>query len=282
MFSAYGHSLLGESEMDSVNLWGFYAIGGSIRRIVSITSDMTLAEAHLILAEAEAALNFLLYDKCMVPLTECRGAGNDLWVQITENIKRAQESPSEQVGNPVHLLHKQLEAFDIILRNTCGFVPAYHVSPKGILSTQKLVNSAEEMFSSEVLSHLSKVATEDIKSAGRCLAFNLPTSVGFHIIRALEAVVVDYIVKKTGTRPKRRELAEYVDILKKQEASEDVVFVIDQIRRLHRNPLMHPEDILTPDEAMDLFLLCRSAINSTISDMDKNGLFQIQEKSITP
>jgi hypothetical protein len=170
-------------------------------------------------------------------------------------------------------LKEALNAFEIILRNTLSSVPVYQVSPKGILSTDKLVNGSEQMFSKAVLDRLSDIAISDIKAAGRCLAFNLPTSSGFHIIRALEAVVVDYIVRKTGSRPPKRDLGAYVDILRQEHANDDVVFVIDQIRRLHRNPLMHPEDVLDPDHAMDLLLLCRSAINATISDMEVQNVF---------
>jgi hypothetical protein len=265
--------------VDSINLWGFYAIGGNVRRLNVLTAETKLADAHIYLTEAEFALNYLLYDSAMVPLVECRGIGNDLWVQITENIKRAVETPQEPLGaSAVTALQKALNAFDIVLRNTLAFVPAYCVTPKGILSSVKLVNNAEEMFNPPVLLRMSKIAIGDVSAAGRCLAFNLPTSAGFHIIRALEAVVVDYIVRKTGARPTKRDLGSYVDTLKKEKASDDVVFIIDQIRRLHRNPLMHPEDVLNADEAMDLFLLCRSAINTTISDMESKKLFEVREE----
>ena len=259
--------------MDGINLWGFYAIGGNVRQISILTPLTKMADAHLLLKEAETALNYLLYNADMPALESCESAGNTLWVQITKNIKKAEESPESLLGESHAELKDAHNAFEIILRNTLSSVPAYQVSPKGILSTDKLVNGSEQMFSAVVLSRLSDITISDVKAAGRCLAFNLPTSSGFHIIRALEAVVVDYIVRKTGKVPPKRDLGAYVDILRKENANEDVVFVIDQIRKLHRNPLMHPEDVLDPDHAMDLFLLCRSAINTTISDMEAQNVF---------
>lgn len=266
--------------MDSVNLWGFYAIGGSVRRINELTASTRMADAHIILTEAEFALNYLLYNEDMPSLAPCRAAGNALWIAITDAIKKATESPDLLLGESFTRLRDALHSFEIILRNTLASVPAYHVSPKGILSTEKLVNNAEEMFNASVLSHLSEVALADVKAAGRCLAFNLPTSAGFHIIRALEAVVVDYIVRKTGSRPSKRSLGDYVESLRREKASDDVIFVIDQIRRLYRNPLMHPEDVLGAEDAMDLFLLCRSAINATIGDMENKSLFAIPVKAV--
>ena len=266
--------------LNSVNLWGFYAIGGNIRKLASLQGSAPLAECHAILSDAEIALNFLLYNENMLPLEDCRGSGGELWNQLRAHIQRANAQPEAPLGeHECAYLQEALKAFDIILRNTLASAPAYFVVPKGILSTSKLVNAAEEMLSKAVLQRLSGTAVSDIRAAGRCLAFNLPTSVGFHILRALEAVVIDYIVRKTGTRPTKRDLGEYVRILKAEGANEDVSFVIDQIRRLHRNPLMHPEDTLTEDESIDLFLLCRSAINATVADMETKHLFAVTDPS---
>jgi len=267
--------------VDSVNLWGFYAIGGQVRRLATLVPTTPLAECHAILFEAEGALNYLLYNENMIPLEDCRSSGNVLWQCISNQLARAKAEPETLLGEALcSELQDALKAFDIILRNSLGSAPAYFVVPKGILSTGKLVNNAEEMLSKNVLSRLSSVAVSDIRASGRCLAFNLPTSVGFHIIRALEAVVVDYIIRKTGAKPTKRDLGAYVATLKTEGANDDVVFVIDQIRRLHRNPLMHPEDILTPDEAIDLFLLCRSAINATVQDMESKHLFDAAPSSV--
>jgi hypothetical protein len=266
--------------MDGVNLWGFYAIGFSVRRINSLSPQTKMADAHIILSEAEFALNYLLYNDDMPTLESCRGAGDTLWTQITNNIKKAQDTPDALLGDGYSQLKDALNAFEIILRNQLSSVPVYQVSPKGILSTEKLVNDSEQMFSKQVLVRLSEIAIADIKAAGRCLAFNLPTSSGFHIIRALEAVVVDYIKRRTGKTPQKRDLGAYVEALKQEKASDDVVFVIDQIRRLHRNPLMHPEDVLDPEHSMDLFLLCRSAINATVSDMEAKNLFESPVKQV--
>jgi hypothetical protein len=48
--------------------------------------------------------------------------------------------------------------------------------------------------------------------------------------------------------------------LKKAGANPKVVQVLDQIRDIHRNPLMHPEDFLTMKEAVGLFDIAKSAI----------------------
>src|SRR6266536_575653 len=165
--------------VDSVNLWGFYAIGGNVRRLNLLTAETKLVDANIALTDAEIALNYLLYDPAMVPLEECRGLGNTLWVHITGQIKRAKETPDAELGvTAVSNLKESLNAFDIVLRNALAFVPAYCVSQKGILSSQKLVNNADQMFNNSILKRMSQVAIDDVKSSGRCLAFNLPTATG--------------------------------------------------------------------------------------------------------
>ena len=88
-----------------------------------------------------------------------------------------------------------------VLRSELLVLRAYSVSDKGILSILKLVNAAEEMFSKGVQDRLSEIAKRDVQSAGRCLAFTLPTACGFHIIRALEGVVVDSLASKLALGP---------------------------------------------------------------------------------
>jgi hypothetical protein len=57
--------------------------------------------------------------------------------------------------------------------------------------------------------------------------------------------------------------------LKTGKANQKVVQVLDQIRDLHRNPLMHPQDFLTMKEAISLFDIAKSAIGSVAEEIAK-------------
>ncbi len=52
-------------------------------------------------------------------------------------------------------------------------------------------------------------------------------------------------------------------------ADSKVTAALDQIRDLHRNPLMHPEDTLTLPEADALFGLAEAAIVAIIRDLQR-------------
>lgn len=56
---------------------------------------------------------------------------------------------------------------------------------------------------------------------------------------------------------------------RKNNADPGLVAVLDNIRSLERNPLMHPEDWLDVDEAIAVFTLSNTAITRLISDLRK-------------
>jgi len=113
----------------------------------------------------------------------------------------------------------------------------------------------------------------DIQQAGKCLAFEMCTATGFHALRALESVMCEYLRLRDIT-PTKRDMGEYVRLLVGDGADQGVIAIIDQLRKLYRNPLMHPEDNLeTTDEAIGVFQLSTTAIGGLIRDMEKRKLF---------
>jgi hypothetical protein len=263
-------SLHGGNSLEPMNLWALYGIGADIRPVGTLSAEGRIADNLRVIYSASFALEYLL-DELGLPLEQCRGSASTLKASLASLIDA---NPEETIGAERNReIRENLKAFETIFRNELPFVPAYCVTPKSILSTPKLVNAADEMFTEAIRSRLPPKAVNDIRSAGRCLAFNLPTAVGFHILRALEAIAVDYVVRASGSKPTKRDLGEYIRLLANNGAHADVTFSIDQIRKLYRNPLMHPEDELDSEEAVDLFLLCRSAINTTIRDMEDRKLF---------
>jgi len=60
-------------------------------------------------------------------------------------------------------------------------------------------------------------------------------------------------------------------VLRDNGAEERVSSVVDQLRLHDRNPLMHPEDVLERDDAIDLLTLCSTALNRITVDMAKRG-----------
>jgi hypothetical protein len=60
--------------------------------------------------------------------------------------------------------------------------------------------------------------------------------------------------------------------LKVGGADGKVTALLDNVRTLHRNPLMHPDDWLSEDEAVELFCICQTALRVIIVDMEAKNL----------
>jgi len=206
-------------------------------------------------------------------LTVCRGAGNELTGAI-ENIQKWWiDTPAEQRLKPdlaVDIRFRQVidkaKEFEIVLSAELQTLASYCVTQKGIYSTTDLIERAENTLPASVLPKISQRVKEEIRASGRCLAFDSGTACAFHIMRAVEAVMHEYyiVMCKPTPRPSKRLENWGVYIAEFQKSSKpevkEVVAILQQIKDQHRNLIMHPEIVLTPDEAFTLFEIAKGAI----------------------
>lgn len=101
-------------------------------------------------------------------------------------------------------------------------------------------------------------------------------------MRATEHVRRQYHALIIGKTIDRIDWGVCVSELKKANANPKVIQVLDQIRNLHRNPLMHPQEVLSMKDAIGLFDIAKSAIGALaeeISDLKKQ---QEESKKASP
>lgn len=60
----------------------------------------------------------------------------------------------------------------------------------------------------------------------------------------------------------------YVDHLKKEGAPPKITTALDQIRDIHRNPIMHPEAMLNLNEAISLFGMVSGVLTLMLQEME--------------
>ena len=153
----------------------------------------------------------------------------------------------------------------IFLAETNSF-PAYFVTQKKAFDTLTLLENGEALFPENLVQKVPE-ALFDIREAGKCIAFELPTAAGYRIMRATESVLRKYYHQVTGNpaAPKIRNMMIYVRTMQKAgKGDPKVLTTIEHISSLHRNPLMHPEDVLSMDEALALKGIAISAISAMI------------------
>ena len=164
-------------------------------------------------------------------------------------------------------LRTAVTKFETVLAAELQSLDTYFISQKGTYSTPDLIEHAENMFPDAIRDDLPAQAVRDIQEAGRCLALDTPTAAGFHILRAIEAVMAKYYLLVIGN-PIPTRMRNWGIYLKKLSQSEKVdtkiTSFLDHIRENYRNPITHPEVILTSDEVEVLLGVATSAIRQMI------------------
>ena len=121
-----------------------------------------------------------------------------------------------------------------------------------LVDTSSLLAFGENLFPPELSSKVPE-GLPDVREAGKCLAYDLPTSAEFHIFRAVESVLRKYHAHVTGgnSPPKQRNMGVYIkSLIASGKGNPKVIAALQQMKDLHRNPVSHPEAILTQEEAL--------------------------------
>jgi hypothetical protein len=220
-------------------------------------------------------LDWFLADK-VVPIAFSKETGYNLSKALAKLIPgQLSEIPPDKLEyvlswQDAYAITNSLKEFQIVWQTELGKMDTYFISQKGIYSTSDLIERADNVLPAEIIKVLSESIRSDIKQAGRCLAFDLATAAGFHIMRALEGVLRDfYCPTFLGTKPKTRNWNGYIQCLKGTGADPKILAILDQIRSLHRNPTVHPQEVLTINEAMTLFGIAQSAVVAMMEDASK-------------
>ena len=166
-------------------------------------------------------------------------------------------------------LQKDLREFRTILERELHSADAYFVLPKAAFDTNKLILEGEHLWPVGLERKVPE-ALHDLREAGKCLAFELGTAAGFHILRAMEAVILKYWVAVTdgAALPKNKNMGNYIKKLQsEQKGNEKVLAALTQLKDLHRNSLIHSEDNLTVQEAIGLLGITQSVVGEMLKEI---------------
>jgi hypothetical protein len=264
--------------MQRVDVYSFYTLATNLHPLAEFKSDAkyVLKDIFWRLFTAKKWLASVLAGELGVPLAICRPAGLELYSAITRIV------PDDLAGvdftreidywdDQLYGIVDATRRFETVLSAELRAADTYFVSQKRIYDTPMLIEKAESLFSDAVKARLPIQANVDIRQAGRCLAFECPTAAGFHILRAVEAVLRVYYKEITGIEPKGklRNWGAYIKRLEQAGGEKKILGILDQIRDLHRNPIFHPEDNLLTEEATTLLGIAQSAIEAMILDMQE-------------
>jgi hypothetical protein len=257
--------------MQRVNQHQFYEFATILHPLTEMPTSQKISELMWKLYQAQTWLDYFLGNR-VVPLVVCRPSGLRLIEQIRELLPKdfpttMPDNPDDPIGFQGRIISDGTKEFETVLAAELQALDTYFISQKGIYATPDLIESADKALDESVRKVISAEALKDFGQAGRCLAFDLPTAAGFHAMRATENVLRQYhrAIMKPPSITTNPDMATCINELKKAGADQKTLAVIDQIRDLHRNTIMHPEVFLSPSEGLRLFDIAKSAI-SAMSD----------------
>jgi hypothetical protein len=248
--------------MKRINVGFFYNLGNVIRQLIHLAEHESYFNTMVAITVAEPELKAIV-EGSPIALKTCLPEAKELleWFDKLRAIKNRNPDASEVFKT--RLFARQ---FETTLRTELRDLEVYFVSPVGIYSTTALLTNAVAMFGDDA-ALLPKETAIEFNEAGKCLAFSLYTAAGFHLLRAVESAVRIYydVLSKGAARPTRGSMGVYLDeLLKLSGVDTDLESVLRQIKRLHRDPIAHPEAVLSQTEATSLIGIAHSAISRII------------------
>ncbi len=267
--------------MIRLNLLWIVDLAGSTRPLSFVRAGEKLDSA--VFAHAQAALMFSRLDyskpddeRAIAQFThelipKITAAANALLEVVERFMPLAVQKQRLTLANAQELWQSVQKLFDA-LEDELGHAYAFSITEQRMISVRVMLDNPAKVFAQGCWDMMPSLARGEAAKATRCLAFDCPTACGFHILRSVEATIRRYIQAATGSLPAKRDWGHYVTVLRENGADQKAAAVVDQIRELERNPLMHPEDVLDNDQAVDLLILCGAAINRLTSDMSKRQL----------
>ena len=161
------------------------------------------------------------------------------------------------------------EQFRGIFFSELSVLPSFLVTGKEGYDVNTLIDEGQKLFPASTLSKCPE-AGKDMREAGKALAFELATSCGFHVFRVTESVLKRYWDHVSGgqDRPDLQTIGSYAKELESKKLGDKKIWeTLKQLASLHRNPLIHPEAILTVEEAIDTLGIARSVIAAMLRVM---------------
>ncbi len=250
-----------------ISLPYLFSLANALEPLKSIKAGEARMSAGWKVFTAREHLDDLLNSSVYAPaMRASRQLGNQLLAILNSINLNDFDKPMEPLE--AFRIENGYSQYKIALLAELGVAPAYFVVPKPPFDTAILLEVGELLLPSE-LALKAPEAVFDAREAGKCLAFEVGTAAGFHILRAAESVVRRYyadVITASASQPKVRNLMTYVRRMQKQGVGDPkILSSLEQIVNLHRNPLIHPEDVLTVGEAIALVGIVRSAISAMLA-----------------
>jgi len=267
--------------MEKINLPFIYDLALKLNPIAKMTYDKAeRADIWMGAMNVVDSLEFLFKKfpslaACRTKCAELRSATDEATGWIINTKDSEWEKEDARADGIFERVIKMAKESEVVLSAELHTLAAYHITQKGIYSTADLIERGEGILPDHVLGRIGQSAVGEIRESGKCLAFDCATASAFHMMRATEEVMHRYYVSVCKPKPAKRlqNWGAYIAELGKSNKPEvkEVVAMLQQIKDRHRNLIMHPDIVLSIDEAFTLFEIAQGAIIAMADNITAGG-----------
>jgi len=232
--------------MQKVNVFQFYSLGHMVHPLTELKAEGKVKDSYYMLYSAQIWIDFVLMDN-LVPIgvarPACQTLSGAIKSVIGESVGGAPPSPDmEKEITPwdAYSISSAAKTFETVLAAQLQSLSTYFVSRKLGYETALLIEEGDKLLPDSIHAEVPE-AMSDLRQAGKCIAFDIPTAAGFHIVRATEAVIRKYYAAVVGVPPKTkmRNWVTYINNLRAKGADDGVTGFLQHITDTYRKPVFH-------------------------------------------
>ena len=179
--------------MKKVNISLFYnfARGFYELKLLNEGDSLSHREVLRIVLAAKIWIRFFLAETTEIAFLHTRKIAEqigDLLEEETSKIdKDDTQNKQEDKGFSnlfIQRVSELLDEFERFLSRESQTVSIFTVTKKGIYEIDSLIERAEQRFPESIRKHFPDTTIYDFREAGKCLAFECPTAMAFHVLRS--------------------------------------------------------------------------------------------------
>lgn len=261
--------------MRKIRLARLVNLGSVSRYLFDVKQGWGLHGDNLIISNIESLLAMLEDLNFKVTLAGTKDLLN-LKEEFVSTTNQTRLSPSH-----ASRLNKIMDRLRHTLRAEASTLAAYVLSERRF-DVEKLVEEPQLLLGEGTFERLPWIAQLDLKEAGKCLGFELPTAGAFHLLRATEGTLKSYY--RAFIRRGNIEKATWGDLIarlrktrKRPGPDEALLNHLDHMRKNFRNPTDHPQMVYDMDGAQDLFSLVADVLNRMAKELPEKESEPIDE-----
>jgi hypothetical protein len=246
--------------------WIVHAIA-SIDRLQQITPGQKVQDIWYLCFDAQQNVELLFNNSVYSPhLKTSREKSSLLNTTLGAMAPTSTDQQREVTQLDVWMIKYHGNQLKDILMAELNILPTFLVAEKEGYDINALIDNGYKLFPPTTLSKCPE-AENDMVAAGKALAFELPVACGFHVFRATEAVLTRYWNYVSGGQSPKgsKTIGNYATQLEKGNLGDKKIWeALKQLSKLHRNPVIHPEVVLTVEEAIETLGIARSVMGAMV------------------